>query len=148
MFGCARNWELSTAGAATFYIACRGPQLTHHARGAMPIKPENKARYPKDWKQVRERILLRAGNRCEWPACNLLNGHKNPRTGSKVVLTIAHLDHTPENCGDDNLRAWCQRSVRQSKARLGILQGRLRLVEVHRSAAFRRIPLKPAVGFP
>jgi hypothetical protein len=25
------------------------------------------------------------------------------------VLTIAHLDHTPENCDDDNLRAWCQR---------------------------------------
>jgi hypothetical protein len=25
------------------------------------------------------------------------------------VLTIAHLDHTPENCADDNLRAWRQR---------------------------------------
>lgn len=27
----------------------------------------------------------------------------------RIVLTIAHLDHTPENCADDNLRAWCQR---------------------------------------
>ncbi len=27
----------------------------------------------------------------------------------KVVLTVAHLDHTPENCADENLRAWCQR---------------------------------------
>jgi hypothetical protein len=26
-----------------------------------------------------------------------------------VVLTIAHLDHIPENCDFDNLRAWCQR---------------------------------------
>lgn len=26
-----------------------------------------------------------------------------------IVLTIAHLDHQPENCADDNLRAWCQR---------------------------------------
>jgi hypothetical protein len=26
-----------------------------------------------------------------------------------VVLTVAHLDHTPENCADDNLRAWCQK---------------------------------------
>jgi 5-methylcytosine-specific restriction endonuclease McrA len=26
-----------------------------------------------------------------------------------VVLTIGHLDHTPENCADDNLRALCQR---------------------------------------
>ena len=74
----------------------------------MPIKAENKARYPKDWKAIRARILERARNRCEWPACNLLNYSRNPRTGSKVVLTIAHLDHTPENCADDNLRAWCQ----------------------------------------
>lgn len=29
--------------------------------------------------------------------------------GSKVVLTIAHLDHTPENCNDENLRALCQK---------------------------------------
>lgn len=27
----------------------------------------------------------------------------------RIVLTIAHLDHMPENCSDDNLRAWCQR---------------------------------------
>ncbi|MES1977541.1 MAG: hypothetical protein V4451_05860 [Pseudomonadota bacterium] len=27
----------------------------------------------------------------------------------KIVLTIAHLDHTPENCDPANLRAWCQR---------------------------------------
>lgn len=26
-----------------------------------------------------------------------------------IVLTIAHLDHVPANCDDDNLRAWCQR---------------------------------------
>ncbi len=35
----------------------------------MPIRPENRARYPKDWKQVRERILKRAGYRCEHPGC-------------------------------------------------------------------------------
>lgn len=27
----------------------------------------------------------------------------------EIVLTIAHLDHQPENCDPDNLRAWCQR---------------------------------------
>ena len=26
-----------------------------------------------------------------------------------IVLTVAHLDHDPTNCDDDNLRAWCQR---------------------------------------
>ena len=116
----------------------------------MPIKPENKARYPKDWKQIRERILKRAGHRCESPGCNarhysvgfwsLENGvyrwvahwgqDDNQRTytearavaaelhwnrseeGCKptvIVLTIAHLDHQPENCDESNLRAWCQR---------------------------------------
>lgn len=27
----------------------------------------------------------------------------------RIVLTVAHLDHTPENCDPNNLRAWCQR---------------------------------------
>lgn len=27
----------------------------------------------------------------------------------RCVLTVAHLDHTPENCADENLRCWCQR---------------------------------------
>lgn len=75
----------------------------------MPIKPENKARYPKNWKEIRARILARAKHVCEWPDCGAVNGNPNPVTGSKVVLTIAHLDHTPENCDDSNLRAWCQR---------------------------------------
>ena len=26
-----------------------------------------------------------------------------------MVLTVAHLDHQPENVDDDNLRAWCQK---------------------------------------
>lgn len=27
----------------------------------------------------------------------------------RIVLTVAHLDHQPENCADDNLAALCQR---------------------------------------
>lgn len=100
----------------------------------MPIRPENAARYPKDWPQIRARILDRAGYRCEgspaFPDCRAPNGWlRNNSTGeitndgmraeawefadgdrvTRIVLTIAHLDHTPENCADDNLRAWCQR---------------------------------------
>lgn len=109
----------------------------------MPIKPENRSRYPSDWKQIRERILVRAGHCCE--RCKAPNRQRIARGGGDdagtymldtaevfcsdtgrrlgqihmsnyqvdrmvdVVLTIAHLDHTPENCDDDNLRAWCQR---------------------------------------
>lgn len=79
----------------------------------MPIRPENKARYPEDWKAISRRIRARAGNRCEgspeYPYCRAENHKPHPETGSKVVLTVAHLDHRPENCAEDNLRAWCQR---------------------------------------
>ena len=37
----------------------------------MPIKPENAARYPKNWKQLRAAVLERAGNRCE--QCDVRN---------------------------------------------------------------------------
>jgi len=98
----------------------------------MPIKPENASRYPPDWPEIRARILRRAGDRCEecgarnhdygyWKgerfvslgqeidqtadAMQLLDGVKVIR----IVLTVAHLDHMPENCQLLNLRALCQR---------------------------------------
>lgn len=79
----------------------------------MPIRPENRARYPNNWKVLRADILFRAGNACEgsprFPDCRAVNYEPHPQTGSKVVLTIAHLDHQPENNEPANLRAWCQR---------------------------------------
>jgi hypothetical protein len=117
----------------------------------MPIKQENKARYPLDWPAVRAGILKRAGYRCEHPGCLARQysvgwwalsvkgwvwcahwgDNDNPRTyqdaravaaelyfsrgeeiGDKptvIVLTIAHLDHQPENSDPQNLRAMCQR---------------------------------------
>ena len=79
----------------------------------MPIRPENRARYPKDWKQIADGIRARAGNQCEgspmYPDCRADNGQPHPVTGSRVVLTVAHLDHTPEHCEPHNLKAMCQR---------------------------------------
>jgi len=79
----------------------------------MPIKPENLKRYPTNWKDVAASIRQRAGNRCEgspaYPDCRAANGEPHPITSSRVVLTVAHLDHVPENCDPQNLRAWCQR---------------------------------------
>ena len=72
----------------------------------MPIRPENKSRYPNNWKEIRAKILDRAGHRCEF--CGIEN-YAIRENGSKVVLTIAHLDHTPENCSEDNLKALCQK---------------------------------------
>lgn len=95
----------------------------------MPIRPSDRHRYPKDWKLIRKRILERAGHRCEF--CSIENGAigRRRRDGTferfegmeaavaslegvrltRIVLTVAHLDHTPENNAESNLRALCQR---------------------------------------
>jgi len=110
----------------------------------MPIRPENRARYPKDWPAISHRIRFeRAGNRCEecgvpnyelggrtpdglWHKARIMGCDRSlPKPGSywwcdgpngaqmlrivKIVLTVAHLNHQPENCADENLRAMCQR---------------------------------------
>jgi hypothetical protein len=94
----------------------------------MPIRPENKARYPANWKsEIVPRIRARSGNRCECTGqcgrshfkienksaahdrCGLWNGMPiDDITGPCIVLTVMHLDHRPENCGDDNLLHACQ----------------------------------------
>jgi hypothetical protein len=72
----------------------------------MPIRPENAARYPAAWASISHAIKERAEWRCECEGeCG--RGYAYG-TGSTVVLTVAHLDHAPENCGSDNLRAMCQ----------------------------------------
>jgi len=88
----------------------------------MPIRPENAGRYPKDWKRISAAIRERSGGRCECEGeCGLHRTHPGPRrcterhgepatwANGRVVLTTAHLDHRPENCTDENLRAMCQR---------------------------------------
>ena len=72
----------------------------------MPIK--DKSLYPKDWKQIRARILERDGHKCQF--CGAANYEPHPITGSKVVLTIAHIyNPDPMDCSDGNLAALCQR---------------------------------------
>jgi 5-methylcytosine-specific restriction endonuclease McrA len=72
----------------------------------MPILPENKKRYPKNWPEIRAAILKRAGAKCEFFG---VANYTILETGARVILTIAHLDHTPENCDPGNLRALCQK---------------------------------------
>lgn len=111
----------------------------------MPIRPQDKHRYPDNWTELRESVLERAGHCCEckgecgshqgircrapngalvtreraapwrwakWTQWStgevepLPTGHQRPIT---IVLTVAHLDRTPENDNLENLRAMCQR---------------------------------------
>lgn len=85
----------------------------------MPIKPENAARYPDDWPEISTRIRFgRAGGFCECEGecgldhggrCGEAHGWEHSETGSVVVLTVAHLNHQPEDNRDENLKAMCQR---------------------------------------
>ena len=95
----------------------------------MPIKPENRKLYPKNWKEIRKQILERANNKCEFCGVeNYAEGYRDKNgnfiesigmqqeadmlDGEKIiriVLTIAHLDHDPTNNSPNNLRALCQK---------------------------------------
>jgi hypothetical protein len=84
----------------------------------MPIKPENKDRYPKNWPEIRERIRKRANDKCEW--CGIPNYAwvnrftreictRDEWDAIKIICTTAHLNHIPEDCKDENLVFLCQR---------------------------------------
>ena len=113
----------------------------------MPIRPENRDRYPQDWPAISQAIRNRAKEHCEecgvrnhslggrlsngawckaapveerlgrlvWPepgdvsTCISPSGARHQLRIVRIVLTVAHLDHQPENCDPENLRAWCQR---------------------------------------
>jgi hypothetical protein len=94
--------------------------------------PINYKDYPRNWKEIRNRILDRAGHKCEH--CGVPNylfvwrdkkgqwhpmpeGHEADAMVldgfkfTKIVLTIAHLDHDKHNheVSDDRLKALCQK---------------------------------------
>lgn len=111
----------------------------------MPIKPENRKRYPPNWAQIRALIQVRANNACE--GCGVSNHALGGRARGgafcpavpeeymarlrwpvagfngvcwdgermvtlriiRIVCTVAHIDHQPENCEPSNLAFWCQR---------------------------------------
>lgn len=45
----------------------------------MPIKPENKSLYPKNWKEIVASVRERSGNKCEWEGCGCKNGSDGVR---------------------------------------------------------------------
>lgn len=82
-----------------------------------PIRPENRARYGPDWRDFSASIRFgRACGRCECEGecgrgthdgrCPNIHGGDAYGSGSRVVLTVAHLCHTPE-CRE-HVKAMCQ----------------------------------------
>lgn len=81
--------------------------------------PVDWSKYPPDWKAIVARVRERSGNRCECrgecgtpscaSGCAAVNKQPHPETGSRVVLTTAHLDHDTTHNDAGNLRHFCQR---------------------------------------
>lgn len=85
----------------------------------MPIRPENRKRYPKNWKAMVAQAHHRSGGRCECDGrcglkhedgrCDAINGLPHPRTGSIVVLTLAHFHGVPLEATEiDEMMHACQ----------------------------------------
>lgn len=72
------------------------------------MPPIDYSEYPSDWPEISRRIRFeRAGNRCE--GCGAENYKPHPVTGSRVVLTVAHLNHVKYDVREENLKALCQK---------------------------------------
>ena len=76
----------------------------------MPI--DYKDYHPK-WTLIVRLIRKRSGNACEgspkFPDCRAINYKPHPVTGSKVILTTAHMDRNKDNNLFSNLRHLCQK---------------------------------------
>ena len=90
--------------------------------------PVDMKRYPSNWKKIVARVAKRAKGNCECTGecgrhggrCDAMNHKPHPITGSKVILTTAHLGidypdgtkgnkHDKMDCRMKNLKHMCQR---------------------------------------
>jgi hypothetical protein len=77
--------------------------------------PWDKTQYPVNWdSEIRPAMRRRADDCCEgsprYPDCRAQNYTPHPETGSRVILTTAHLCRCVPKCAIlDHLRLLCQR---------------------------------------
>jgi hypothetical protein len=84
--------------------------------------PMIRSLYPKEWDSIASRIKNEASWRCQncGKECRRSRetvsdfiGRVGDPSGEilahpqRFTLTVAHLNHTPADCSDANLRAWC-----------------------------------------
>lgn len=88
----------------------------------MPIRPENRHRYPADWLKIRARIQRRAGDRCE--KCGVPNHALGGRDEDGFFVPAVPL-------GEKNLRlewptqgswSWCQYPLTARHVQLRIIR--------------------------
>jgi hypothetical protein len=103
---------------------------------SMPIKPNKRHLYPKDWKRISYYIrFIRANNHCE--NCGAENYKPNPATGSRVILTCAHLDHDTFNNHESNLKALCQLCHNRHDAQFRALNRKQTWIDKHNNSITR-----------
>ena len=82
------------------------------------IMPVDYKEYHPKWKLIvrliRNRTINKHGVDCcegspKYPNCRAVNKEPHPITGSKVILTTAHIDQNKDNNRFSNLRRLCQR---------------------------------------
>ena len=105
--------ETLTTGATTAIARCtmRTVELTGSAnrdsqRMWINNMPMERERYPTNWKDIANAVKEAAGWKCQ--KC----GKQCKRPGEKFdthknTLTVAHLNHTPEDVRPENLMAMC-----------------------------------------
>lgn len=73
--------------------------------------PIDYSEYHPLWHQISKLVRAEANNRCE--ECSLLNHSFVKREGkikpTKIILTVAHMDHDKTNNRRSNLKALCQK---------------------------------------
>jgi len=69
--------------------------------------PIDKTKYVRNWKELSKSLKEAVGYKCE--LCGISNGSINTKTGSKVVLTVHHIDKNTMNNDLCNLIVLCQK---------------------------------------
>ena len=74
--------------------------------------------YPKNWEEISLKIRKRSRGQCECEGfcglhrgrrCKERNGKKARWANGKIVLTVAHMTHNPQDSRPKYLKAMCQR---------------------------------------
>ena len=95
----------STAFARSWarVLGLTGTARTENGGMRMPMERE---RYPADWEQIAFAVKERAGWKCQ-KCGKQCRRPGEPYDTHKNTLTVAHLNHTPEDVSKENLMAMC-----------------------------------------
>ena len=98
--------------------------------------PMERERYPKNWSAIARRVKDDAGWKCA--VCGKqCRKPGEPFDTHRRTLTVAHLDHTPENCNRGNLCPMCapchlaydaEQHADSRKKKIKVLEGQMRIV--------------------